>query len=161
MTAKQQLDSFIANYSPEVAGVARKAFAWMRRKFPHASVLIYDNYNALVMGFGPSERASEAAFSIALYPRWVNLFFLRGAHLPDPKKLLQGAGKQVRSIRLEDVRLLDDPAVLALIQAAAAQAGIEQGAGGGKIVIRAIAAKQRARRPAPASRKTAKRPHSI
>ncbi len=135
----------IANYSPEVAGLARRVFAWMRRKFPRACVLVYDNYNALVMGFGPSERASEAAFSIALYPRWVNLFFLQGAHLPDPKKLLQGAGKQVRGIRLEDVRLLDDPAVLALIEAAAAR--IEQGAGSGKIVIRAIAAKQRSRRP--------------
>jgi len=27
MTPKQQLDSFIAKYSPEVAGVARLAFA--------------------------------------------------------------------------------------------------------------------------------------
>lgn len=35
MTAKQQLDSFIAKFSPEVASVARGAFVWMRKKFPH------------------------------------------------------------------------------------------------------------------------------
>jgi hypothetical protein len=72
MTAKQQLDSFIAKYSPEVASVARKAFTWMRKKFPHANVLVYDNYNALAIGFGPTERASDSVFSIALFPRWAN-----------------------------------------------------------------------------------------
>src|SRR5258708_37311288 len=89
MSGKQQLDSFISNYSPEVAGVARKAFAWMRKKFPSASVMVYDNYNALAIGFGPTERASDAVFSIALFPHWVNLFFLQGAGVPDPNKLLK------------------------------------------------------------------------
>lgn len=51
LTSKQQLESFIARYSPEVASVARKAFVWMRKKFPRANVLVYDNYNALAIGF--------------------------------------------------------------------------------------------------------------
>ena len=122
MTAKQQLDSFIAKYSPGVALVARQAFRWMRKKFPHAEVLVYDNYNALAIGFSPTERASDAVFSIALFPRWVNLFFLQGAGLPDPNKLLKGTGKQARSIRLESIEVLDEPAVLALIDAEAGTA---------------------------------------
>jgi hypothetical protein len=146
LTAKQQLDSFIAKYSPEVAGVARKALVWMRKKFPHATVLVYDNYNALAIGFGPTERASDAVFSVALFPRWTNLFFLQGAALPDPHKLLQGSGKQARSIRLENVKLLDDPKLLALIDAEAARLGLEPGAGSGKLVIKSISAKQRSRR---------------
>jgi len=119
----------------------------MRKKFPGASVLVYDNYNALAIGFGPTERASDAVFSIALFPRWVNLFFLQGAGLPDPNKLLQGSGKQARSIRLEKVQLLDEPAVLALIDAEARRSGLEPQAGSGKIVIKSISAKQRPRRP--------------
>jgi hypothetical protein len=119
VTTKQQLDSFIAKYSLEVASVARQGVAWMRKKFPRAFVLVYDNYNALAIGFGPTERASDSVFSIALFPRWVNLFFLQGAGLPDPHKLLKGNGKQARSMRLENVELLDEPAVLALIDAAA------------------------------------------
>ena len=148
MTGNQQLDSFIAKYSPEVAGVARKAIQWMRKKFPSANVLVYDNYNALAIGFAPTERASDAVFSIALFPRWTNLFFLHGAGLPDPHKLLKGGGKQARSIRLENVELLDEPALLALIDAEAARSGLEPGAGGGEIVIKSISAKQRPRRPA-------------
>jgi hypothetical protein len=146
MTAKQQLDSFIAKYSPEVASVARKAFTWMRKKFPHANVLVYDNYNALAIGFGPTERASDSVFSIALFPRWANLFFLQGASLPDPNKLLKGGGKQARSIRLENVEVLNNPALLALIDAEAARLGLEPGVGNGKIVIKSISAKQRPRR---------------
>jgi Domain of unknown function (DU1801) len=148
VTSKQQLDSFIARYSPEVAGVARQAFAWMRKRFPRANVMVYDNYNALAIGFGPTERASDGVFSIALFPRWVNLFFLQGAGLPDPNKLLKGSGKQARSIRLQNVQVLDQPAVLALIDAEAARLGLEPGAGNGKIVIKSISAKQRPRRPA-------------
>jgi len=147
MTPKQQLDSFIARFSPEVASVAKEAFAWMRRKFPQATVLVYDNYNALAIGFGPSERASDAVFSIALFPRWANLFFLQGAALPDPQKLLKGTGKQARSIRLERVELLNNPALLALIDAEASRLGLDPGAGSGKIVIKSISAKQRPRRP--------------
>jgi hypothetical protein len=150
MTARQELDSFIAKFSPEVAGVARKAFSWMRKKFPRATVLVYDNYNALAIGFGPTERASDAVFSIALFPRWVNLFFLQGANLPDPHKLLQGSGKQVRSIRLTNMRVLDNPKLIELIDAEAARLGLEPGAGSGKIVIKSISAKQRPRRAAKA-----------
>jgi hypothetical protein len=148
MTPSQQLDSFIAKYSPEVAGVARQAFRWMRRRFPHATVLVYDNYNALAIGFGTTDRATGSVFSIALYPRWVNLFFLQGAKLSDPDKLLEGAGKQVRSIRLASISMLDHPALLALIDAEARRSGLVPGAGRGKLVIQSISAKQRPRRPA-------------
>jgi hypothetical protein len=148
MTVKQELDSLIAKYSPEVAKVARQAFRWMRKKFPRATVMVYDNYNALAIGFGPTERASDAVFSIVAYPRWVNLFFLQGAGLPDPHKLLQGSGKQVRSVLLQNAGLLDDPAVLALIDAEAKRSGLLPDAGSGKIVIKSISARQRPRRPA-------------
>ena len=71
-----QLDAFLDKYTPAVATLARACLAKMRARLPGAVQLVYDNYNALAIGFGPSERASEAIFSIALYPRWVTLFFL-------------------------------------------------------------------------------------
>jgi len=54
----------------------------MRARLPGAVELVYDNHNALAIGFGPTERASDAVFSIALFPRWVSLFFLRGRTSP-------------------------------------------------------------------------------
>ena len=82
---------------------------------PTAVELVYDNYNALTIGFGPSERASEVIVSLALYPRWVSLFFLQGAKLSDPEELLGGSGKQVRHIVLGQSNDLDKPAVEALL----------------------------------------------
>ena len=149
MTPRRQLDSFVDKYTPRVASLARAAFAWMRKRFPGATVLVYDNYNALAIGFGSSEKASEAVFSIALYPRWVSLFFLRGAALPDPRRRLIGSGKQVRHIVLDRIEVLEEPAVLALIEAAAARSALPSvAAASGKIVIKSISPRQRPRRPA-------------
>jgi hypothetical protein len=51
----------IRAYSHEVAAAARKAFASLRKRLPAADILVYDNYNALAIGFGPNERASDVA----------------------------------------------------------------------------------------------------
>jgi len=110
---------------------------------------VYDNYNALAIGFGPTERASDAIFSIALYPRWVSLFFLRGADLADPQELLKGSGKQVRYIVLESAADLDKPAIKALMKRALERCDKPiNGAAPGRIIIKSISAKQRPRRPA-------------
>ena len=79
-----QLEGLIDKYTPEIAAMTRACLAKMCRRLPGAMVLIYDNYNSLAVGFAPSEKPSEAIFSIVPYPRWVTLFFLQGAGLPDP-----------------------------------------------------------------------------
>jgi hypothetical protein len=146
---ESQLDRFLDKYTPAIATLARACLAKMRTRLPGAVQLVYDNYNALAIGFGPSERASEAIFSIALYPRWVSLFFLQGAGLPDPQRLLKGSGKVVRHIVLASARDLDQPATQHLMAQALkrAEAGIDPTAPG-RLVIRSISVKQRPRRPA-------------
>src|SRR5271165_864009 len=84
--AEAQLDSFLAKYDPEVEAVARRALGKMRKLMPGAIEMVYDNYNWLVIGFSPTERPSEAIFSIVLPPGRVTLCFLQGAGLPDPAK---------------------------------------------------------------------------
>ncbi len=146
MSAKQ-LNEFIARYSPEIAAQARAALTVLRKRLPGALELVYDNYNALAVGFGPSERASEAIFSIALFPRWVSLFFLHGAGLPDPDRLLSGSGRQARHIVL-DGDTLDHPGVRALMDEALRRARPPlDRSQRHRIVIKSISAKQRPRRP--------------
>lgn len=153
-----QLETFIAKFTPEVGDLACAALEKMRLRLPGAIELVYDNYNALAIGFGPTERTSEALFSIALFPRWVSLFFMDGASLPDPDKLLKGSGKVARHIVLEDAATLDRPAVQALITQALEYAGVSfEGTGPGRIIIKSISAKQRPRRPS-APDKSARRP---
>jgi len=145
-----QLDAFLDRYSPEVAGVAREALGRLRRRLPTSIEMVYDNYNALAIGFGPTERASDAVLSVALYPRWVSLFFLRGSNLPDPKGLLKGSGKVVRSINLAAGTSINDADVEALVDAAVAAAPRPFAPSGAhRIVIKSVSAKQRPRRPQP------------
>jgi hypothetical protein len=146
---RAQLAGFITRYTPSVARSARAALARLRTLVPSAVELVYDNYNALAIGFGPSERASEAIFSIALFPRWVSLFFLQGARLADPHGLLKGTGKKARHIVLEDASILDKPAVRTLIAQALVKASKPlDGTKRSRIVIKSISANQRPRRPA-------------
>jgi hypothetical protein len=136
--AEQQLESFLAKYDPEVAGFARRALTKMRKLVPGAIEMVYDNYNWLVIGFSPTERPSEAIFSLVLPPGRVTLCFLQGAGLPDPAKRLQGSGNVVRNIRLynsgePDGRVLDDPEVLALINVGLNRAKVPLPAGARRI----------------------------
>jgi hypothetical protein len=160
-TPARQWAAFLARYDPAIGAVAKAAVARMRTYVPGAVELVYDNYNALVVGFGPSERASEAVMSIALYPCWVTLFFLQGARLTDPAGLLKGAGTRVRHIVLGDVAVLDQPAVRALIrQALAAAPRPIDARARRRMVIRAVSAKQRPRRPAPTKAKARRTPRA-
>jgi hypothetical protein len=146
--AQAQLDSFMDRYSPEVAADARRALAFMAARLPTAIRLVYDNYNALVVGFGTSEKVGDIILSVALYPRWVTLFFLRGTVLPDPEGLLDGSGSTVRSVRLRPISRLETPELGDLIDAAVANAAPLPVTGDSPLIIKSISAKQRSRRPA-------------
>ena len=145
MTPAQELETFYSKYDAPIVRIARAALRRLRQQFPGATALVYDNYNALGIGLAPGDRSSGAIFSVVLYPRWVSFFFLKGAGLPDPHKLLRGSGKVVRSIRLDRVEALDEPEVQELIQLAARGSGMETGTG--KLVIQSISKVQRQRRP--------------
>lgn len=126
MTAEdqqEQLASFLARFTPEISAQAEACLARMRKRYPSAHELVYDNYNALAIGFCPSEKTSEAIFSIAVFPRWVSLFFLQnGTSLPDPERRLKGNGNVVRHIVLTTPSLLDEKAVRELMLEAEARA---------------------------------------
>ena len=145
LSPAQQFAGFLAKFTPEVRAVAKAAIATMRKRLPGAIELVYDNYYALVVGFGPNERPSDAIFSVVIYPRHVSLCFLYG--VDDPQKVLQGTGNQVRHIRLDGAATLDKPAVRALIAQAIESADVPfDRKGRRRMIIRMIATRQRPRR---------------
>ena len=147
-TPKEQLDAFIDRFTPEVAKMARRALVKMRKLTPGSLELVYDNYNALAIGFTPTERAGDGIFSIALFPPHASLFFLQGAKLPDPTRRLRGSGNVVRHIVLEDIAIFEEPEVRRLIDVALARAKVPLDARQKRrLIIKSIAAKQRPRRP--------------
>ncbi|MDP1630319.1 MAG: hypothetical protein Q8L66_02730 [Caulobacter sp.] len=148
MNPEARLEGFIARFNDDIADQARAAIASLRRRLPGAVSPVYDNYNALAVGFGPTEKAGDIVFSIAVYPRWVSLFLSGGPALDDPHGLLKGEGSRVRHIVLTDTALLDDPRVRALMDQALARSPrpIDPSAPN-KTVIKSVSAKQRPRRP--------------
>ena len=102
MTAESELAGFIAKFAPEMQCRIRGCRAKLEARFPDAVQMVYDNYNFLVIGFGPTRRASDAILSLAAHARGVSLCFRqRGPELPDPTSILRGSGKVVRTVALD------------------------------------------------------------
>lgn len=164
--AETQLASFFANYEPAIAQLGKALRAKLRDGLPglFEIVYVYENQNALVIAYSPTENGYDGLCSIAVYPRSVKLFFAQGARLSksDPNKLLQGRGKTVRHVVLNTVADFDRVEIEVLMAAAVKLAKLRLNASAlGSVIIRADSQKQRAARarraarPAPA-RRTAK-----
>ncbi len=145
--AEKQLKGFIDKFEPKHQALLRAVRTALRKRFPSAFELVYDNYNFLALGYSPSERTSDAIVSIAAAANGVGLCFVHGASLPDPKKILLGSGNQTRFIRIDSVAVLARPEVEALIAAAIAHSKVPlRPSGRARLIIRSISAKQRPRR---------------
>jgi hypothetical protein len=149
--AERQLKGFIAKFEPRNQALIRAARRVMRKRFPTAYEMVYDNYNFFVLGYGPSARPSDCIVSLAAGANGLGLCFIHGAGLPDPQKVLLGSGNQTRFVRVPTIDVLDRPEVDALLTAATARAKAPFATSGrGTLIIRSISAKQRPRRAGPA-----------
>ena len=147
--AQAQLDGFIDKFTPEVAALTRELFDRTKRRIPGAVIPVYDNYNALAIGFGATDRVKDVILSLAVMPRWVTLCFTWGVRLSDPHRLLKGEGSQVRHVRLMTAEALEDPRIDALIADALAKADQPvDPSEPHRLVIKSVSARQRPRRPA-------------
>ncbi len=148
--AEAQLDGFIDKFTPDVAALTRALLGRLKARVPGATILVYDNYNALAIGFAAGERVKDVILSLAVYPRWVSLFFMQGRWLDDPDGLLRGEGNQVRHVPAVSEASFDDPGVDALIAQALATAdrpidpAAEQ-----VLIVKSVSMRQRPRRPSP------------
>jgi hypothetical protein len=146
---EHQVRTFIAKFEPHHQSLIRAVRRALRRRFPTAYELAYDNYSFFVLGYGPTERPSECVVSMAAGANGVGLCFVQGARLPDPHKILLGSGNQTRFIRLPSADILARPEVEALVAAATARSKRPfRDRGRGTLIIRSISAKQRPRRKA-------------
>jgi hypothetical protein len=154
--AETQLAGFFARNDPMIAKLGKAFRAKLRDRLPglFEVVYVYENQNALVISYSPTENGYDGVCSIALYPHGVKLFFAQGALLSksDPNKLLQGRAT-VRHVVLNTVADFDRPEIEVLIVAALKLAKVRLDASAkGSVIIRAEAQKQRARRASTAAR---------
>ena len=99
-----ELLKFLAVFPAELQEIALALRNWVWGLYPKCNELIYDDYNFLAFGWGPTDRMSDIFCSIAVGTRGVIFGFMWGAKLEDPKGLLSGGGNQFRSLRVPDVK---------------------------------------------------------
>lgn len=146
-----QLEGYFAKYEPAMAKLGKALRKKLQARLPglHEIVYVYENQNALVISYSPTERGYEGVCSISVYPDVVKLGFGRGAELSksDPKKLLQGSGKLARYVELTAIGDFDRPEIEALMVAALKLAQLRPEPGAKRaMVIKAEEQKQRASR---------------
>jgi hypothetical protein len=99
--AKQDSSDLMKFLEPFPENIQETAL-WMRDfvwdLYPKANELIYDNYNALAIGWSPTEKMGHIFCSVAAYRSGKNLHFgfYWGSQIKDPKKMLLGEGNQYR-----------------------------------------------------------------
>ncbi len=91
---------FLKPYEKDIQETAfwLREFIW--KEYPDCNELIYDNYNAVAVGFSPTDKMGDIFVSFAVYGAGVNLGFNRGSEIQDTKKLLKGSGSLYRHIRV-------------------------------------------------------------
>ena len=99
---------------------------------------IYDAYNAVALGYGPTDRFKDGICHIAVYTRHVNLGFNRGASLDDPYRLLKGSGKSIRHITIRVPSDLNRPEIRDYLRRAREQAGHLIGARTGMTALTSV-----------------------
>jgi hypothetical protein len=117
-----QFSAFLSRFPPEIVALAKRCLPKLRRAFPGSTQLVYDYSNSVVVTFGMSERGYEAIVAMAIFPRWIRLYFDKS--LPDPEGLLEGSGTKVRSVTLKSASDLDHGDIQALIKAAIKHSGV-------------------------------------
>jgi hypothetical protein len=160
--AEAQLARYFAKYEPAMAKFGKALRAKLRARLPGLSeiVYVYENQDALVISYSPTEHGFQGLCGFKLSPRCVELFFGQGAQLSksDPNKLLQGPGKTVRHVVLNTVADFDRAEIEALMAAALKLAKLRLDAGAkGSVIIKAEAQKQRAARRKSAQPASARR----
>jgi len=105
------IDRWMDEHAGELGEIARQWFAVMRNCGDEVRELLHDGCPVACLG--------DAPFGyVNVFTSHVNVGFFRGAALPDPARLLQGAGKFMRHVKLKPGVIIDPIALTRLIEMA-------------------------------------------
>ena len=124
MSKKQVNDLllFLTHFSKEESEIVLwlREFVW--DLYPDTNELIYDNYNALVCGWSPTDKVGHTFCSVAIGRTSKNIHFgfYWGSRISDPMKMLIGEGKQYRYLLVKNKEDFPKKYVQTLLQEALA-----------------------------------------
>lgn len=105
------IDAWIKRHPAELGAIAREWFEAMRRCGDEVRELMHDGCPVACLG--------DAPFGyVNVFTSHVNVGFFHGAALPDPARLLEGAGKRMRHVKLRPGVPTDTAALGRLVEQA-------------------------------------------
>ncbi len=116
------MDDLLAPYSPAVRNLALATRALVRKLIPDAAEEVDPKATLFGYTFLPGTYRG-LILTISPQKAYVTIIFSKGVELAalDSTGLLEGTGKVARHVKVRDEQRLKDPAVQALIEAAAAR----------------------------------------
>jgi hypothetical protein len=116
VTRPTQIDELLARYPQPVQETAAAARALLTSMLPGVEESADIPAKLIVYRYGPGYKG--ALFTLILSQKGVKLGVVRGAELPDPKKLMAGAGKVHRHVPLRSAADLKQPGLKPLLKTA-------------------------------------------
>ena len=105
------INAWMKQHAGELGAIARHWFEVMRKCGDEVRELLHDGCPVACLG--------DAPFGyVNVFASHVNVGFFHGASLPDPARLLQGAGKSMRHVKLRPGTPANTAALGSLIDAA-------------------------------------------
>jgi hypothetical protein len=105
------IDAWLKKHKGELGAIAREWFEVMRNCGDEVRELLHDGCPVACLGDVPFAYVN-------VFSSHVNVGFFHGAALPDPARLLQGAGKFMRHVKLKPGTSTNAAALRSLIDAA-------------------------------------------
>lgn len=110
-------DEIVANVSPHVRQLAEQARSLIQDVYPSVVEVPWPKQRVIGYGVG-LKKMSEHFCYLSVSKNHINIGFMYGAELPDPKGLLDGEGKLLRHVRITQPEQLSNPALRQLIKVA-------------------------------------------
>jgi hypothetical protein len=105
------IDAWMKEHAGELGAIAQQWFEVMRDCGDEVRELLHDGCPVACLGDAPFGYVNA-------FTSHVNVGFFRGASLPDPARLLQGAGRYMRHVKLRPGTAVNATALRGLIDAA-------------------------------------------
>ena len=115
MKPNPQLKTFITPYNDRIQKLTIELREFITDLVPEANELIWDNYNAVAIAYSKSEQLKDAFCHIALYSKHINFGFNRGTELTKTNVQLNGKGKRIRHLSVNDFESFPKAAIKKMI----------------------------------------------
>ena len=109
---------FLQGYNTEVRDLTLRVRELVLKTVPAAEEKVYTGWQTI--GYSHSGAMKTQFCSISPQRDRVNVYFNRGAELPDPEHLLEGTGKYMRHVKVRTLKDAQSKGLKQLIKDAAA-----------------------------------------